>query len=341
MTRILRRILRRADGLVPNLLALGYALLGYAGGVILIAQRSVVLNLPGTLLLAHALVIAAYLIHECAHNTVFARNEHNARLGRALNWLTGGCYGRYEALRHKHFRHHVDKADVVAFDYRPVFARYPRSMKLIEALEWAYIPAVELVMHAAVIVLPFATARYRHLRLRVATVLAVRLSLFAALGWLAPRALLWYALAYLLFLTVLRFMDAFQHTYEIFETLEHERGPEARRFDRAYEHRNTFSNLISVRHPWLNLLTLNFPYHNAHHAKSTAPWYQLPALHEALYGDDDSQVLPFADLLRIYHRHRVARILNADSGDSGDIGVHSDEGRGFVGVDGVSFLVAL
>jgi fatty acid desaturase len=39
-------------------------------------------NLPAVLLLAHAMTIAAYMIHECGHNTVFRTNKANARLGR-------------------------------------------------------------------------------------------------------------------------------------------------------------------------------------------------------------------------------------------------------------------
>mgnify|MGYP000449935132 CR=1 FL=1 len=42
--------------------------------------------LAATLLLAHAMVIAAYLIHECAHNLVFSRARHNAALGRAMSF---------------------------------------------------------------------------------------------------------------------------------------------------------------------------------------------------------------------------------------------------------------
>jgi fatty acid desaturase len=135
----------------------------------------------------------------------------------------------------------------------------------------------------------------------------------------------------------MRFMDTHQHTYEIFETLEGARGPEAKRFDAAFEQRNTYSNLVSRRHPWLNLLVLNFGYHNAHHARPTAPWYRLPALHRELYGDDIGPVLPFGNLLRAYHRYRVPRMLNADPSD---LDVRRDGGAGFIGVDGVSFLTA-
>jgi fatty acid desaturase len=331
------RLFRYENGALPNLLAFGYAAGGYGAGFALMLSDGLPLNFLGILLLAHAMVIAAYLVHECAHNTIFSDNAHNARAGSLLNWLTGACYGDYEDIRHKHFRHHVDRADVVAFDYRPRLAEYPRLAALMRALEWAYVPAVEIMMHALVLILPFRIPRRRDRRARVLLVLAVRLALLGALTAISWRILLFYPLAYLLFLTVLRFMDAHQHTYEIFETLGQPRDAQAKRFDAAYEHRNTFSNPISLRWPWLDLLVLNFGYHNAHHARPTAPWHRLPALHRELYGNDDRQVLPFANLLRAYHRYRVPRMLNADEGD---LDVRSNAGARFVGVDGVSFLTA-
>jgi fatty acid desaturase len=329
---------RHTDGALPNLLALGYAVLGYLFGFVLIINTSPWANAAGTLLLAHAMVIAAYLIHECAHNTVFARNQHNAMLGTALGWLTGSCYANYEDVRHKHFRHHVDRGDVVAFDYRERLARHPGLLRLMAALEWCYIPAVELMMHALIVILPFTDPNRRHRRARVALITLVRAGVFGVLAWQAPRVLLLYPLAYIAFLTVMRFMDAHQHTYEIFATLDRERGPEARRFGAAYEERNTFSNLLSVKHPWLNLLVLNFCYHNAHHSRPTAPWYRLPALHRELHGDEKGhydQILPFSNLLYAFHRYRVPRMLNADAGD---VSVQQDRGRHFIGVDGVSFM---
>jgi hypothetical protein len=203
--------------------------------------------------------------------------------------------------------------------------------------------------------------------LRVLTVLALRTALFGLLAWVSPAALLGYALAYLLFLHVMRFMDVHQHTYEVWETLERPRRPADDRFDRDYEHRNTYSNLISARHPWLNLLVLNFGYHNAHHVRPTAPWYRLPRLHAELFGEtasapnlaagrtseasrasdsargprlrpagaDRGQLLPFGRLLRAYHRYRVPRVLNGDPP-----GMDVGDGRDFIGVVGVSFLTA-
>jgi len=330
--------LRNRDGLRPFGLALGYGLLGYAGGLTMICASNVTVNLFGILLLAHAMVICAYLIHECAHNTIFAVNAHNARLGTALGWITGSCYARYEDLRRKHFRHHVERADVIGFDYRTRLDVRPLLTAGIAVLEWTYIPAVEIMLHALVIVLPFVDDYQRPRRARVAVVLAVRLVLFALLAALAPMALLYYACAYMLFLIVMRFMDANQHTYELIETHRDAPLPGAEQRDRTYEYQHTYSNPISLRLPWLNLLTLNFAYHNAHHDRPTVPWYRLPALHAELYGDDRNHVLAFRDLLRAYHKHRVERACRPLSSDHT---AHTKQGPDFQGIDGISFLVPI
>lgn len=329
-------IMRYKDGLWPNIAALTYVCLTYFSGWTLFFSQNLFLYLPGILLLAHGMVIAAYLVHECAHNTIFAKNPWNANLGRVLLWFTGSCYGPYEEIRHKHFRHHVDRADVVAFDYRTRLARYPRLVRLMKWLEWLYIPAVEIMMHLLAIILPFVMQNRKHKRGQVMLVLLIRGGLLVGVFMLEPVAPFLYAIAYMLFLTVMRFMDVHQHTYEIFETLDQPRGPEAKQFDHEYEQRNTFSNLVSLRYPWLNLLVLNFGYHNAHHKKPTVPWYRLPKMHTEYFGDDKQQILPFVNLLKAYHTYRVPRILNADEGDIGDL----EKGRHFVGVDGVSFLTA-
>jgi fatty acid desaturase len=332
-----RGVFRYEDGMWPNLMALGYVVMGYIAGFAMLLDEAWYSNLFGVLLLGHSMTIAAYLIHECAHNTIFAKSRDNERLGRLLNWITGGCYGDYAALQHKHFRHHVDKADVVAFDYRPELKRHPALLWLMQRLEWCYIPALDIMMHTLQIVLPFVRPAYAHNRRRVIVVTLVRGTLFMLLAWYSPRAALIYLLAYFLMMHLLRFMDAFQHTYEIFETLEQERGDEARCFDREYEYANTYSNLLSIKHPWLNLLVLNFCYHNAHHFKQAVPWHQLPALHAQLYGEDESQLIPFRNQLWSYHRHRVARIDN-DFDERPTAG--EGKGRAFVGVDGVNFLTA-
>jgi fatty acid desaturase len=114
--------------------------------------------------------------------------------------------------------------------------------------------------------------------------------------------------------------------------------------DHDYEQHNTYSNLVSTRWPWLNLLLLNFAFHNAHHERPVEPWHRLPALHAALYpeaaGDPEghAQTLPMARYLRSYHRHRLSRVLDDDYGV---VGSGPDRAEGFRGAYGVSFLTAV
>jgi fatty acid desaturase len=334
----MRALFRHPRGFAPNLLAIAYTCFAWSVGVWLLARPDLGLNAAGVLLTAHGLVYSAYLLHDCAHHAIFAAPAVNDRAGVALSWLNGACIAGYAGLREKHLRHHADRLDVVTFDYRAVLKRAPRWVgQSVLALEWAHVPAVELLMRALMIGEPFVhrTARGRR---RVTAVLLVRGGLFVVLALVSIKALLLYALAYLLFLTVLRFMDAFQHTYELFPTRSLEPAPADPRRDRRYEYENTYSNLLSVKFPWLNLLALNFPYHNAHHARPAVPWHDLPKLHRSLFGAADPQVIGCHTLLATYHRHRLARVC-AD--DYGAVSADGDRTRSFIGAVGVSFLTAI
>ena len=329
------RLFRFDDALVPNLLAWGYMFSTYVFGFAAILSDALWLNVAGVLLLAHSMVIAAYFVHECAHESLFQKRRHNRIFGEILLWLTGTSYSDYKAVQRKHVRHHMDRADIVSFDFRTRLQAYPKTLKLIKALEWCYIPALEFMMHGLVLVLPFVKANRKQLRSRIVTVLIARMAFFALLAGISLKVLLLYPVAYMLFLTVMRFMDVHQHTYDLYETLDRPSGDEVKQYDGAFEKRNTYSNVLSLKYPWLNLLVLNFSYHNVHHDKQMQPWYRLPALHKKLYGNDETQVLCFGNLLKSYHRYRVQRVINSDATD---IDVH--KGRDFIGVDGVSFLTA-
>jgi len=337
--RMPTRLFRHPDGALPNTLALAYALTGYGVGLWGMAAASWPWALAATLWFAHALIVAAYLFHEFAHATIFTQPEANTRGGVLMTWLTGSCYARYENLRRKHMRHHVDRADVISLDTKALLQSSPAWVRrMVLALEWAYVPAVELLMHGYVIARPFLDPARRAERGRVTAILAVRGSAFAALGMLSPRALILYGIAYLIMISVLRFADAFQHTYDAYAIPDADPVPADTLRDKAYEQANTYSNLASLRWPRLNLLLLNFPFHNAHHEKPTAPWYRLPALHRELYGDAPAQVIPMAALLRPFHRHRVTRVL-AD--DYGEVDPRAGRTSGFVGAVSVSFLTAV
>ena len=336
MPLTLRRLMRDEAGTLPNLLALGYAVGGHLAGLLLLTVTSPALNVLGVLLTMHSMVIAAYLIHEAAHMTLFRAHDHNRYTGELMAWLCGAAYASYERIRHFHLRHHRDRADIARFDYKILLRRLPAPLRgLVYALEWAYVPAVELLMHYQLLVRPFTQPDEAPRRARVLVVLASRLALFGALYAASPRALACYALAYLMFLTVMNFFDAFHHTFDQYFVANDDERVSMDGKDRVYEQENTYSNVVSVRWPWLNLLTLNFGYHNAHHQRAGTAWHRLPALHRELYGDDTRQLLPLAELLRTFHRNRLRRILDEDYGSVGSDGRRA---HGFVGAHAVSFL---
>lgn len=289
--------------------ALLYALTAYVLGFAGLLARPWWINALAVLALAHGMIIAAYLIHECGHNTIFRRNRANARLGRFLNWITGTCYGTFEDIRYKHFRHHMDNDDAVWWLYEPFFRHHPAIYRLTRWLEWLYIPAHELIMHSITVFTSFVIPQRRDQRARNVAVILIRGSAFLAVLVLWPKVALGYAIAYLLMIHVLRLMDSTHHDYGPNPTLFVDQPP-SRFGGRATEQEHTFSCPLSLRHPKLNWLTLNFGFHNAHHARPTVPWYRLPEFDRRTFGDDPGRFIPFKAQLRMYHRHRVHRILH-------------------------------
>ena len=242
----------------------------WLGSFALMGAHAVILNVVGVLLCTHAMVLAAYLIHEAAHQTLFAAHRANGFAGELMSFIAGSCYASFERIRHMHIRHHVDRADVVCFDFKGLMHRRPAVRRTLQCLEWAYLPATEVLMHLQVVWRPvFVRSQRRHLP-RAATMLAVRCTLLALLGLWSIRALLLYGVASVLLLHVLNFFDAFHHTFEQFVVDADQALPLQGR-DRQYEQDNTYSNLISRRFAVLNLLTLNFGYHNAHHIGPRRP----------------------------------------------------------------------
>lgn len=334
-------LFRHADGLLPNVLALSLVLIGHPVGVFLLGTASWSLNLVGWLLLVIALTWSAYFIHEFAHHAIFGSAKANTRWGVLMSWLNGSCYARFEDLRRKHMRHHVERADVVTFDVRGFLLRAPAWLRgAVLALEWAYIPAVELLMHSFVVLRPFRAGGAARERMRMAAIVAVRAAAIALLGWWSLKALLLYALAYLVFLTLLRFADCFQHTYDAYPILDDAPIPKDKLRDRAYEQANTYTDIVGLNHGWLNMVWLNFGYHNAHHERPTEPWHRLPAYHRSLYPKDHAQLITVGELLRSFHRNRIRRILAADYGVVGAPGTPQRADR-FLGAVGVSFLTAV
>ena len=328
-----------AAGAAYNGLALLYVAAGYVLGFAALVHGGLLYWLVGVLWLGHSMVIAAYLLHECGHNTIFRKNVHNARLGVLLTWITGSCYGTYEDIRVKHFRHHIDSADVMWFESRQWFNTHPLSARCVQALEWFYIPAHDVVMHFIMVFCSFIIPARRPQRLRNVVVIVVRGALFAALAWFFPWAALGYVVAYLLMITVLRFMDALQHDYGGVPVL-FEDAVMPHRGDRAYEQAHTFSNPFSLRHPWVNLLVLNFGYHNAHHAQPITPWFRLPALHRQLFGDSADRVILFGPSWKSFHRYRVSRVVGESTSEEGENYLALARVGAVSGGNAVSFLTS-
>ncbi len=335
--------LKESEGLFYYGLAVSYACAGYVLGFAALFSGSWAINAVGTLLLAHAMIIAAYLIHECGHNAIFYRQRDNARLGAFLSWLCGAAYGTYEDMRYKHFRHHVDNADVVCFDYDRVFENHPLMTRVVKALEWFYIPAHDLMMHGVMVFTSFVIPERRDQRVRNVTVILIRGGLFVALLVFFPKVALLYVVAYLLLIHVLRFMDSLQHDYDYILTLYEPKVRPPHKGDREWEQEHTFSPTLSLRYRWLNLLVLNFGYHNAHHADMNLPFYRLPEKHRELTGDDPERVIPLLAQLRVYHRNRVRRVWSdrpEDYPQGDDYLAAARSGIGRVGGNAASFLTS-
>lgn len=333
-------VFRYADGVWPNTLALAFVLLGWPLGIALLGQAAWWLNAAGVALVVVTLTWSAYFIHEFAHQAIFKTPQANERWGTLMSWINGSCFARFAELRKKHMRHHVERADVITFDAQAFLRAHPLVRRAVLALEWAYIPAVEFVMRGFVIAMPFMGERKKDARARVLGIAVVRLVGWGLLAWWSLKALALYALSYLLFVTLLRFADCFQHTYDAYPILDDTPIPDDKVRDKAYEQANTYSDVVAVDAKWLNLLWLNFGFHNAHHDRPTAPWYRLPALHRDLYPDGSAQVVTVGELLRSFHRHRVARVLASDYGAVLPPGTPR-RADGFLGAVGVSFLTAV
>lgn len=329
-------------GWYKNILALMFVSIAYGGGILLLFSSNGLLNVIGVLLTAEALIISAYLLHEFSHGSIFKSPKANERWGNFMAWINGSCYSTFKEIQDKHIHHHVDRADVLNFNVQHLMGSMPPiARSLIKALEWAYIPALEILMHFLVIILPFIKPEWHHKRLRLIVMVLIRAPLFVLMATISIKAWILYLVSYGLMLTALRFADAFQHTYDVF--LESEiaktggKVNDGKLRNRAYEQANTFSNLVSIKHPWLNLLFLNFPYHNAHHEVPLVPWYDLPGLHKKMFGGmQQLPIVPMSKLLYAYHRHRLTRLQSDDYGV-----ITNQTADTFIGAAGVSFLTAL
>jgi omega-6 fatty acid desaturase (delta-12 desaturase) len=297
-------------GLLFHGAALLYGMGGYLLGLFGLFSDNLWVNAAATLLLGHAMIICAYMIHECGHNTVFRSNDTNAHLGRVLNWICGTSYGTFEDIRYKHFRHHMDNDDAVWFMCDEFFESHPRLVQWIRLLEWFYIPAHDIVMHFVTVFGAFIIPQRRDQRIRNLLVILIRGGVFLTVLWFNPKAAILYIVAYLVMMHILRFKDGLQHDYDGNPSL-FEQDPPSRYGGRATEQAHTFSNPECLKYDWPNYFTLCFGFHNGHHKRPTVPWYRLPVYHREQFGTDPGKVIPFSKQLRMYHKYRVQRVTHS------------------------------
>lgn len=316
-----------------NVAAVLYTVGGYCGAIALLLLSNIWLNILGVVLLTHCLVISAYLAHEFMHGTIFTDMKWNAVGGNIMLWLNGGCYAKFRDLAQEHIAHHVNRVDFAAFDLPAFINNLPAPIRgLILALEWLYFPVISFLLQWRAIFAPFWNQKRQDERLRITLILAVRGLLFTVLGLVSLKALGLYFLAYIGMITVLRYIDAFQHTYEAFPV-----GVSLPKRDRTYEQSNTFSNLFSRRYWWLNLLLLNFGYHNAHHELMKCPWHNLHELDTKLFTGEEAHYVNLSQLIANYHQFRISRIFSGQGKGIDEQG--SFQLDNFFGAVGVSFLV--
>ncbi len=321
------------DRPVLNAIAVLYSLLSYGSGIALILQRNGWLNAVGVGVLTHSLIVSAYLAHEFMHGTIFRSRKWTEVGGTIMLWLTGACYAKFADLAKLHIAHHVDRVDFCRFDLIEFLNNLPKVFRWsIIGLEWLYFPALAIILRIRTVFAPFWTEERKNERARSLAILGVRIALFSGLAVVSAKALLLYFTAYISLINILRFVDAFQHTYEVFPV-----GSELPRRDRAQEQANTFSNVISLKSPWLNVLMLNFGYHNAHHELMKCPWHSLPKLDGALFTGTEVHYITLPELAYNYHRFRLKRLFSGQGSAVDEKGDRSLET--FYGGIEVSFLV--
>jgi fatty acid desaturase len=318
-----------------NALALVYVIVGYGLGIVLLLVAPLWLNLVGVLLLAHTLSLSTVLTHEFMHGTIFPQQRWNEWGGNLMLWLNGGCYARFRDLTRWHIAHHQERADFAAVDLPVFLQQLPQWMlKLILALEWLYFPAVAFLMQWRMVTGPYWHPKRSGERTRATIILLTRGALFALLAAISLKALCLYLVAYIGMHWIMQLMNAFVHTYARFDA-----NMQDTERTWHYEQSNTFSCLIS-QHWLLNLLILNFGYHNAHHAVMRCPWHSLHELDRELFADctaASNYHFTIWQVLGNYHRYRLTRILSGHGTVVDQNGNYSLEN--FYGDVGLGFMI--
>ncbi len=105
--------------------------------------------------------------------------------------------------------------------------------------------------------------------------------------------------------------DGFSHNYIAYPV-----GTKVPKISNHEEQLTTFSALVTPS-SLLNLLILNFGYHNAHHLKTTIPWHSLPKLDKSMLTGDKHNVykirhLPYWEVVKNFHKYVLTLAIVVD-----------------------------
>ncbi|SVB80592.1 uncharacterized protein METZ01_LOCUS233446, partial [marine metagenome] len=70
---MMEKIFKEPEGIFYNGGAILYAITAYGIGFLGLFNSSIIINALAALILGHAMIVAAYLVHECSHNLVFKK----------------------------------------------------------------------------------------------------------------------------------------------------------------------------------------------------------------------------------------------------------------------------
>ena len=319
-----RQILSLAQSrrIFPNAILVPSIFLLYGIGAFLSIQGEHLWALPlSTILLTTSLLWAWYLAHDCAHLSVLRTKMANDLLGESLSLINGVSYTEFNAYRNDHVRHHSEKIDLLGVDLRKYSKHIGKNArKTLVLFESIYIPILFVVIKYATIV-EVVQHGAKAKKLRALASVVVNWSLYLILVHISKFAAIPLLFAVCIRINVVRFVDAFQHSYSQIDPASRDRN----RRNREYEFVNTFSIPVAKKFHWLNLFILNFGFHGAHHIAPTCPWYLLPRLNNVIQKSHSfSQAKSTAGrewdismiaLIKNYHKHRIKRIFSKNEGN--------------------------
>ncbi|CAF1353384.1 unnamed protein product [Adineta steineri] len=269
---------------IRNIVVLMYIIIGYMTSIsILVRSDDVFLILFGTLLLAHVLCWSGYMHHELCHYSVFEKRKWNIYFGRLLDWLNGACYWPFEELREQHVKHHVYKVD---YDTASgIICQLQANSFFNNILLWSeyfYIPSHAFIIHWRSVLAPWWSKERKSMRLRTVLILMIRTIYFFILYYLRdPLVLVCYFIAYSISIQIIRFTDAFSHTYEVVP-VDTPRKYQSKMYDMSHTYTIEFetneqtSKIVKLLAQFIHVgVFLNFNFHNQHHYSTQKKWFEL------------------------------------------------------------------